>query len=280
MSVEKTPSHPKRFLIDSSSGFFGGVAVVAASQPFDTVKTKLQAFPKLYNGSMQKCVTQTWCQEGLLGLYRGSLAGVGVHATENALLFLSYEHIQNLIKPQTSFDYAKCGSIAGLVASFVVCPTELIKCRFQAAQEQGKTPKMKHILAQIFREKGGFFQGITSTWIRDVPGFFFYFYGKELFMSVEYLRKNLEHDDALKSICSGTFAGLFYWAAILPFDNVKTRIQVEGDRRPVAEMFMHIARSGPRAFYTGFWVTMMRAVPANIALFYAYDKCRRFLYSL
>jgi len=262
------------------TGLLGGTATVVCSQPFDTIKTKLQAFPEIYRNSMLKCTRQTFRADGVTGFYRGSVAAVGMHASENAVLFLCYERIQEYMKPQKSYQYAICGSISGFITSFVICPGELIKCRFQAARELSASVNAATVLKQISRERGGFFQGLVSTWLRDVPGFFLYFYGKELFLSIDFLRKRLADNNELRAMFSGTFAGLFYWGMILPFDNVKTNIQVTGTTQPLSKVFINTFKRNPRLFYAGFWVTMIRAVPANVSLFYTYELCKTTLNKL
>nr|XP_042706938.1 uncharacterized protein LOC101936142 isoform X2 [Chrysemys picta bellii] len=72
----------------------------------------------------------------------------------------------------------------------VLCPAELVKCRMQALHEMkvtGRTALARHsstwaTVKNIFQSEGllGFFQGLTSTWLREVPGYFFFFGGYEV----------------------------------------------------------------------------------------------------
>lgn len=50
--------------------FEGGIANVAAGQPLDTVKVKMQTFPALYHTGM-KCFKETLRVDGFRGLYAG-----------------------------------------------------------------------------------------------------------------------------------------------------------------------------------------------------------------
>ena len=59
------------------SGAIGGVGLVAVGQPFDTVKTKLQTFPELYQKSgALHCAKSIYRSEGISGLYAGSLPAI------------------------------------------------------------------------------------------------------------------------------------------------------------------------------------------------------------
>ena len=190
ISVQKNEKHLQNtkkkynlspFLIDFTAGFAGGTALVYSSQPFDTCKTKLQSFPKQYNNSLITCFKQTYKNEGIFrGLYRGTTPNIAVNALENGILFLSYEKLKKIYKPETTTHFALCGSVAAFISSFALCPTELIKVRLQASHElKTKNESLWQLLKKINKEKGRFFQGLTSTWAREVPGYFFFFYGKE-----------------------------------------------------------------------------------------------------
>lgn len=66
----------------------GGVALVYVSQPLDTVKVKMQAFPTIYKG-MVDCLTQTFKKDGIVrGLYAGTLPSIAANVAENSVLFV------------------------------------------------------------------------------------------------------------------------------------------------------------------------------------------------
>ena len=272
------------FLIDATAGLCGGTALVYASQPFDTVKVKLQAFPEVYNRSMITCFRKTLANEGIRkGLYRGSVPAIGVNALENMVLFACYEQFTKVFKPKKLHEQALLGSASAVFSSLVVCPTELIKIRMQAAYElNNKNESTAQLLKKIFYEKKipglGYFQGLTSCWYRECPGYFFFFYGKET--ANQFLKNNYGNKATpeLIAITSGTLAGICFWSAMLPFDNVKTNYQVMARKdASIIKMFIQTAKINPKSFYNGFWATIIRSIPANIALFYVYDKVREIL---
>lgn len=111
---------------------------------------------------------------------------------------------------------ALCGSASSFFSSFVVCPTELLKCRLQASRELNTANESLGQLAKkLFYEKpipgAGLYQGLVSTWCREIPGYFFFFYGKEM------MSKQLkDYDEKVNALVSGTLAGILYWTAMLP----------------------------------------------------------------
>lgn len=62
--------------------------MVYVSQPLDTVKVKMQAFPTVYKGMMD-CLTQTFKKDGVVrGLYAGTLPSIAANVAENSVLFV------------------------------------------------------------------------------------------------------------------------------------------------------------------------------------------------
>jgi len=273
--MERKPLVRSPFLVDAISGLVGGTALVYSSQPFDTVKTKLQTFPKYYNNSLTKCFRDTLKNEGIYkGLYRGTIPAIGVNGLENMVLFVAYEQIQKKVQPTETWQLALCGSASSFFSTFVVCPTELLKCRMQASYELGtKRESIPALTKKLFFEKRipgtGLYTGIVSTWCREIPGYFFFFYGKEVFRD-----KLKSYPDSFNALVSGTLAGLCYWTAMLPVDNIKTNLQVKNDGRGFVELMRETIRTKPASLYNGYSATVLRAIPANMALFYVYEKVK------
>jgi len=130
--------------VDFLSGVAGGVTCVYIGQPLDTVKVKLQSFPHLYKSSLS-CLKQTYLKDGIYrGLYAGTVPALAANIAENAILFMSYGMCQRAIcvlsnkkdiYELNSLQNAVSGSLAAFFASIALCPTELVKCKLQAARE-------------------------------------------------------------------------------------------------------------------------------------------------
>lgn len=57
------------------------------SQPLDTVKVKMQTFPKIYKG-MLNCLMVTFKKDGIVrGLYAGTTPAIVANVAENSVLF-------------------------------------------------------------------------------------------------------------------------------------------------------------------------------------------------
>uniref|UniRef100_A0AAY4A3D7 Mitochondrial ornithine transporter 1 n=1 Tax=Denticeps clupeoides TaxID=299321 RepID=A0AAY4A3D7_9TELE len=270
-------------LIDLTAGAAGGVACVVSGQPFDTVKVKLQTFPHLYRGFLD-CSLKTYRQDGLWGLYQGTTPALLANATENAVLFACYGSCQQIICSIFALDgvsklsdlqNAAAGSLASVFSSMVLCPTELVKLFRHVPLVQVKSIVQQDGLA-------GLFQGMTSTWLREVPGYFFFFGGYEICRTLlTPAGQSKDEMDATRLLVSGGFGGAFFWLAVYPIDSVKSRIQVLSMSGKQAGFFITLVnivrREGVPALYCGLTPTVLRAFPSNGALFLAYELTKQVL---
>nr|XP_060612507.1 mitochondrial ornithine transporter 1-like [Anolis sagrei ordinatus] len=304
MPAEPPQVHPVvQMLIDLTAGAAGGVACVVSGQPFDTIKVKMQTFPALYRGFFD-CSVQTYRQEGMQGLYQGTTPALLANVAENAVLFACYGFCQEAVRrlfglgsvlQLSDLHSAIAGSFSSVFSSMVLCPTELVKCRMQALHEMkaaGHTALSSRsstwaVVKTILRSEGplGFFQGLTSTWLREVPGYFFFFGGYEVSRSL-FLQAGQSKQElgALPVTVSGGVGGAAFWLAVYPIDSVKSRIQVlsmAGRQDGFLLSFLHILRTeGFMPLYCGLMPTVIRALPSNGALFLAYEVTHKKLTGL
>ncbi|EDV24393.1 uncharacterized protein TRIADDRAFT_5000, partial [Trichoplax adhaerens] len=287
---------------DTVAGAAAGAACVVAGQPLDTVKVKMQTFSHLYRGSLQ-CFMQTFKSEGLRGLYAGSSPAFLTNVAENSVLFLSYGQClsatqylfhKDSIEDLKPVHRAIAGSMAAVVATLVICPTELVKCRLQAHAQlvekmlseggsfilQSRMSSLK-VLSSVLREEGirGLYRGYSSTLIRDPGGYFFFFFGYE-FTKKALTPKDSEPGCVLTTMFAGGMGGAALWTVIYPLDLVKSRQQVfaKAEQRGFVRMLSEISRTtGFFSLYRGLAPTIIRSFPANGALFLTYEYTKKLL---
>ena len=177
----------------------------------------MQAFPELYPSTVQ-CFMKTLRQDGVVrGLYAGTVPALTANIAENSVLFCAYglcqQFIQKLVVKDnvndlTALENASAGFFAAFFSSLTLCPTELVKCRLQALREssQNSGTSAFQLTRNIWRQEGfrGFFTGLTPTFVREMPGYFFFFGGYELTRSW-LAPPNVSKDDIgpLKTIFAG-----------------------------------------------------------------------------
>lgn len=292
--------------IDFTAGCLGGVALVYVSQPMDTVKVKMQTFPGLYRGLVE-CTVQTFRRDGVVrGLYAGTLPAIVANVAENSVLFAAYGACQQVVgrlahKPTvadlSTVENATAGFLAAFFSSFTLCPTELIKCKLQALREtasQGEAaagdgkrrPVVSSyaLVSQILRTEGvpGMFRGLTSTFAREMPGYFFFFGGYEQTRALLAAPGQSKDDiGALRTMVAGAVGGVALWTVIFPADVIKSRIQVYSMRASMTQVGLDIFRKeGVLAFYNGLLPTIVRTIPATAVLFVVYEYTKKTLTKL
>jgi len=274
------------------AGALGGIGCVACGQPFDTVKTKMQTFPELYQkDGFARCMVSIYKTEGLRGLYAGSVGALLTNCAENSILFSARSStiagvalFQKKNKNELSnLEMAVAGSGAAFFSSIAVCPTEMIKNRMQATAELQKSGKfsfkervsVSSTVRQILSE--GYtapFRGLVGTWGREMPGYLVLFYSFAFCQNI--FAQNTEMSSGINAALSGGIAGGAYWLCMLPIDVVKSRQQVLsiGSKDPIRflDCVKDINRiSGLRGFYAGLTPMLIRTIPANGALFSIID---------
>lgn len=285
--------------IDFTAGSLGGVAVVYVGQPLDTVKVKMQTFPKQYKG-MYDCIIRTLKTDGFVrGLYAGTTPAIAANVAENSVLFAAYGFCQKFmvnisgverVDQLSTLSNATAGFLAAFFSSFTLCPTELVKCQLQAMREVnmqgGQTVHISPIqlTQQIVREHGvpGLFRGLTSTIMREMPGYFFFFGAYEGTRTL-LAKPGQSRDDIgfFKTMTSGAVGGLVLWTVIFPADVIKSRIQVASLNRTFLSVGAEILKTeGVAALYNGLKPTLVRTIPATAALFVVYEYSKKFMHSL
>ena len=84
-------------------------------------------------------------------------------------------------------------------------------------------------------------------------------------------------------LLAGGLAGSLAWGSIVPFDVVKTRLQMQVDHAPaqrryagVAHCFRTVVREeGWRVLFRGTVPLLLRAFPTNAATFFVYEELKR-----
>ncbi|XP_036918361.1 mitochondrial ornithine transporter 2 [Sturnira hondurensis] len=282
--------------IDLTAGALGGTVCVLTGQPFDTVKVKMQTFPGLYKG-VTDCCLKTYSQVGLRGFYKGTGPALMAYVAENSVLFMCYGFCQQFVRKMVGLDKqaklsdlqtATAGSLASAFAALALCPTELVKCRLQTMYEMemsGKVAKSRStvwsVVKDILRKDGpwGFYHGLSSTLLQEVPGYFFFFGGYEVSRSFFASGRSKDELGPVPLMLSGGIAGICLWLVIFPVDCIKSRIQVlsmSGKQAGFIGTLLSIVESeGIVALYSGLSATLIRAFPANGSLVLAYEYSRR-----
>lgn len=208
---------------------------------------------------------------------------------------------ENLTIPQVFF----AGSCGGMTTSFMLTPLELIKCRLQVdrveagANVGGRVPKYKSTLDCLLRsvrEEGlrVLYRGHSATFIREGLGTGCWFATYET--GLRTLAPGVPRDSLSTStvLLSGALSGMVLNIVPYPFDTAKSVLQTLqgpsvaaggardaaaiGVPRGLMDAFSLIVQTeGFVGLYRGITPALMRAVPANAAVFLMYESLHKLL---
>lgn len=112
----------------------------------------MQTKPGRYS-SGYTCFKQTTSADGVVALYQGAVPAVVGQTCKTAVVFMSYGLCEELVRRATGcskthdltvWHHAAAGAMTGVVASFILCPLELLKCRMQAMKQVTDNLKSSH----------------------------------------------------------------------------------------------------------------------------------------
>eukprot|EP00128_Syssomonas_multiformis_P013333 Colp12_sorted_trinity150504_noHs@23600 len=291
------PKWVERASKDMFSGVLGGIACVYSSHPLDTVKVKMQTSPQAFNKGVLHCFISTLKKEKITGLYAGATPAVLANVAENGALFLFYAQMQQMIltatrnpddmeRKLTPLQNAVAGGLASIFSSIFINPFEIIKVRLQAEASVSPAARVTSPVAaarSIIKTDGvkGLWRGLSSTFAREIPGSFAMFGAYELArVLLTPPGQSVDHLSPARLMISGALGGVAFWLVVFPADVIKSRIQAQGresDGRFISVLKHTIKVEGIQGVYRGLTPAVVRAFPANAALFLTYELCKRWL---
>lgn len=244
------------------AGGFGGICLVAAGHPLDTVKvrmqtmsiasaTQLESVPSLarthYSGTWD-CVRKIFIDEGIRGFYKGMATPLIGVTPLYSVCFFGYSLGKKLQRPADGYHHSAiqifyAGMLSSVFTNFITTPGERIKCLLQIQQANSNKPVFNGPIDcafKLYRDGGlrSLYRGTIATLCRDVPA------GGAYFVTYELLQRHLQHhspsttDDrrhssqpqehelgVWRTLFAGGMSGIVFWSFALPADVIKSRLQ-------------------------------------------------------
>ncbi|KAF6201058.1 hypothetical protein GE061_005505 [Apolygus lucorum] len=281
------------------SGWAAGIAGLATGHPLDTVKVRMQTTD---GKSLGFVLHSTFHNEGIRGFYKGMAFPVLSAGVLNAIFFGVYGNSlrvlassggktlcceempiprSNRVDKLWHFQVALAGFIGGFASTAVGCPVDCVKTKLQG----NRTRKLNTwvVAKEIFKKNGirGLYTGFIPMFCRDGPGFALYILAYEHILCM--MEGSLPvggHHKFRSEIFSGGLAGAISWSVAMPFDVVKSRIQMDDQNQPkysgMADCFRKsFQKDGLPIFFKGFAVAVVRSFPVNAVTFVVYQYSMR-----
>lgn len=246
-----------------------------------TVKVRMQTNPTVYS-SVGGSVSSIFKQEGISAFWKGAVPTCLGMIAENAMAFGVNEGLKRAFPAKEGeSDLLRpfwMGALTGCCSALVLLPSEIVKAKLQILEGSGG--QASQVMKTMIQQQGyaSFMTGLDAQLARDASFYAVFFGGYELFVHL-FRTLTPSMPEELNYFLSGGFAGMVGWACAMPVDVPKTNVQasytssVWGSFTPE---FIRIAKErGISGLYSGLGPTLVRAFPANAALFLGVEMSKR-----
>ncbi|CAF98715.1 unnamed protein product, partial [Tetraodon nigroviridis] len=169
-----------------ANGTAGCVATLlhdAIMNPAEVVKQRMQMYNSPYRGVLD-CTRAVWQKEGPSAFYRSYTTQLTMNVPFQALHFMTYEYLQELLNPHRQYNpssHMLSGALAGAIAAAATTPLDVCKTLLntQESVALGSHNKgahrhisgLAHAFRTVYRLGGlrGFFKGVQARVIYQMP---------------------------------------------------------------------------------------------------------------
>ncbi|KAI9304387.1 mitochondrial carrier domain-containing protein [Cunninghamella echinulata] len=156
----------KQVIATSSAGAFATLAHDSLLTPFDVIKQRMQLNGSTYR-SVRECARKVYATEGLQAFYISLPTTLSMSIPFQSIQFTTYEWFLSILNPQGYYNpksHVIAGAIAGMVASSLTTPLDVIKTLLQT---RGTSTDLR------IRNCSGFWDGAKIIYERfGYQGFF------------------------------------------------------------------------------------------------------------
>jgi len=269
------------------SGAVSGFAATYAKQPVQRLKWIRQVDP----GAPVPYATvlrRTLERDGVLGLFRGSLAAISRNVPHSALVYTIFPHFEQLVIDQqiaTPGTFAVrfwAGYATLFSATLVTHPLDTLRVRISVTQGEAT---FSEVLRAISAQGGAraLYHGFGATLLGAGPR------GAVGFGVFETLKDSGRHSEtvqrhpALSKFFFGYVAGFCSETAIYPLDTVRRRQQALGNATPLSRMSSFAAihsvfrTEGVRGMYKGLLLNLIKNPIATAVSFAVNDLIKDYM---
>jgi hypothetical protein len=231
--------------------------------------------------------------QGVAAFWKGAVPTAIGMAAENAMAFGVNEALKRAFPddphtknasglPDLTKPFAM-GFLTGCCSALVLLPSEIVKAKTQIVVGEGTSSGL--VIKQMIKAHGfkSLFAGLDAQLARDSFFYAVFFGGYELFC-YGFRTYVPSIPNELNYFLSGGFAGMLGWLVAMPLDVPKTNVQARYGTKVIGSYFpelFKIARErGILGLYGGLGPTLLRAFPANAALFLGVEMGKKFFDNL
>ena len=243
------------------------IAWVSIGQPFDVIRTRLQATSAMRFSGPVNCLKATIKHEGIMALYKGFLPQLLISMPYSTIMFGTYARLKPLktdvLDSQYFFNVFLAGVGSGVLLTFFQNPLDVWRTRLQTAGTgvSGKAPE----ITGRPRKTSAAFRGFSMTAVRNLPG------NGIFFLTNEVLRESVQQQKALTNyfhptvleLLIGGFTGVIFNLILTPIEVLRSRMMATTEGGALFHSRRVLSELGPFGFFRGAGVTAAKAFPVN-----------------
>ncbi|KAI8346867.1 mitochondrial carrier domain-containing protein [Choanephora cucurbitarum] len=179
LDKETTFGLPSQLIVSGSAGAIATLSHDALMTPFDMVKQRMQLNDSTYR-SVRDCITRVYEKEGIRAFYVSFPTTVSMSIPFQSIQFATYEYCRSKLNRQGEGYSPKAhviaGAIAGMVASSITTPLDVIKTLLQTKgssddRQIRNTRGFREAAIIIYERYGlqGFFRGYKPRILTSMP---------------------------------------------------------------------------------------------------------------
>ncbi|RHY31977.1 hypothetical protein DYB32_002993 [Aphanomyces invadans] len=282
-SARRTPATASGGWHSVAAGVIAGCITRTTTSPLDVVKVVFQA--RAHGATSLQATCRTLVQTGgLQGFWKGNLAGccrLGPYAGVKFCLFDQLQTLADVTNPSNA-ERAACGALAGMAATFLVYPMELLRTRLIVSP----VPlTIRQEALHIVQTDGiqGFYRGCASGLVGAIPfegiQFACYEFGKTYTTAHRWPACRWPQDKTqlhtTDHLALGSVAGAVAQLVAYPLDTIKKRLQLQPRYHGTMDCLVKVVREeGVLALYRGSIPNLVRLVPYAAVMFASYEAAK------
>lgn len=268
-----------------AGGIAGGCARTITA-PLDRVKILMQTqrltsagAEDKYKGLWQSLV-RIYKEDGVRSYWRGNLANCVRVVPYSATQFMTFAHCKDHVCQYTGKEHPTvperlcCGAIAGMMASFVTHPLDVVRTRMAVQPElQGIT----HTFATLWAEGqvSALYKGLGPTLASLGPFVAVNFASYDTIKAWAFT-KGIEQTP-FTSLFMGAGAGIIAQTACYPLDTIRRRMQLKGKnyKNTLDAIKVIMQQEGVAGLYKGMSANTLKVIPNNAIRFMVFEYLKQ-----
>lgn len=283
-------------------GIAGAISRTAVAPIERTIILKQTKNPKYLDRSIFGTIHLMFTSEGALSLFKGNGANVVKIAPFQAIEFFTFELYKHTYKrvlgnlgvyKESYVEYLFCGALAGMTASSMTYPLDLMKTILAVQTEKSAKDAKYHgifrSLHLIYKEQGFFalYRGLGTSLMGIAPYASLKLTCFQVLKNSFYGKENKTKINSNVNLALGAISGCFAATITYPSDLLRRRLQIKifenqkaqnAVRPKLKDIAIDIWRKdGFRGFFFGLIATYLKVIPSTALAFAINEKLKDLL---